>query len=176
MPRSQLRIKLGSILMLLMFSWQFLFFPTVASAATVAVPVGTAVLIVFNNAVDPTMVAPGQTVMLSVVNPVVIDGKTVIQAGASVLAEVTVAEKRGAVGKPAKVGVTLRHVTAVDGTNIPLSGQKQMEGENKQTTALVVTILCCVLGLLMQGGTTTIPAGSQLQATTMAPATVTVED
>jgi hypothetical protein len=134
------------------------------------------VQVVFNNDVDPATTAPGQTVMLSVVTPVVIEGVTVIQAGAPVLGEVTAAEKSGAVGKPAKIGVALRHVTAVDGSNIPLTGLKQMEGENKQSTALIVTILCCVLGLLMKGGIATIPAGSQLQATTMAPASITVAD
>jgi hypothetical protein len=176
MPHPQLRIRLGAIAALSTFAWHFLFFPAAAFAATVAVPVGTVVQVVFNNPVDPATVAPGQTVMLSVVNPVVIGGVTVIQAGAPVLGEVTAAEQSGSVGKPAKIGVALRQVTAVDGTNIPLSGQKQMEGQNKQTTSLVVTILCCVLGLLMKGGTATIPAGSQLQATTMAPVTVTVAD
>lgn len=172
----RVRIRLGAIALLCSFVWQFVFLPSVAFAATVDVPVGTVVLVVFNDAVDPATVAPGQTVMLSALNPVVVQGSKVIEAGAPVLGEVTVAEKRGAVGKPAKMGVVLRHVTAVDGTNIPLAGQKQVEGENKQTTSLVVTILCCVLGLIMKGGAATIPAGSQVQAMTMAPVTITVAD
>jgi len=162
--------------MLLLFSWQFAVFPTASAATMVTVPVGTPVLVVFNNPVDPASVTPGQTVTLSVVDPVVIDGATAIKAGAAVLGEISVAEKEGAVGKPAKVGIVLRHVTAVDGTNIPLTGMKQLEGENKQTTALVVTILCCVLGLLMKGGSAVIPAGAQIQATTMAPVAVTIAE
>jgi hypothetical protein len=169
-----LRVRVGAIAVLLSFACHFLFFPVAAMAASVAVPVGTVVTVVFGESIDPATVMPGQTVMLSVVNPVMVAGAMVIQAGAPVLGEVTVSEKAGAVGKPAKIGVALRHVTAVDGTNIPLSGLKQMEGENAQTTALVVTILCCILGLLMKGGKATIPAGAQVQATTMAPATITV--
>lgn len=176
MSHQQLRIRFSALVMLLAFTWHIFFFSATAVAATVSVPVGTAVLVVFNEAVDPAMAVPGQTVTLSVVNPVVIDGATVIKAGAPVLAEVTAAEKRGVVGKPAKIGVTLHYATAVDGTNIPLNGLKQVEGENKQTTSLVVTILCCGFGLLMKGGTATIPAGSQIQATTMAPVTIAVPD
>ena len=168
--------RVGAAALLLSFAWQFVFFPTVAMAATVDVPVGTVVTVVFGAAVDPAMTAPGQTVMLSVADPVIVNGVTVIEAGAPAVGEVTVAEKRGAVGKPARIGVALRHVTAVDGKNIPLAGQKQVEGKNEQASALIVTILCCVLGLLMRGGTATIPAGSQMQATTMAPVTVTVAD
>jgi len=176
MRRKRIRIRLGAIALLSCSVWQFVLFPAVAFAATVDVPVGTVVLVVFNDDVDPKAVAAGQTVMLSALNPVVVKGSTVIEVGAPVLGEVTVAEKQGAVGKPAKVGVALRHVTAVDGTNIPLSGQKLVEGESKQTTSLVVTILCCVLGLIMKGGTAIIPAGAQVQATTMAPVTITVAD
>lgn len=168
------RLHLGAILMLSLFAWHFVLFPTVALAVTVDLPVGTVVVGAFNDVVDPATATPGQTVTLSVVNPVVIGGVTVIEAGAPILGEITVAEQRGAVGKPAKIGVTLRHVTAVDGTNIPIVGQKLMEGKNEQTASLIVTILCCVLGLLMKGGAATIPAGSQVQATTMAPAAVNV--
>jgi len=176
MLRRQFRVKAVSVAMLLTFFWHFLLFETAALAATAEVPVGTVVMVVFNNAVDPAKVTIGQTLTLSVVNPVVIGKNTIIEAGAPVLAEVTIAEKNGAVGKPAKIGVTLRNVTAVDGTNIPLTGQKVIEGTNSQATSLVVTILCCILGLLMKGGNATISAGSQIQATTMSPATINIAE
>jgi hypothetical protein len=176
MSHVEFRIRFGAIAMLASFALHFLFPPLVAVAANVDVPVGTVVFVVFNDVVDPAAASPGQTIMLSVVNRVVIAGTTVIEAGAPVLGEVTVAEKTGSIGKPAKIGIMLRYVEAVDGTNIPLVGQKLVEGESKQTSALVVTILCCVLGLLMKGGTATIAAGSQVQATTMAPVTVVVPD
>ena len=88
----------------------------------------------------------------------------VIASGAPVVAEVTRSQKKGAVGKPAIIGVTLYSVTAVDGSTVPLMGQKLVEGENKQTESLVITILCCVLGLLQQGGPASIPEGTQLEA------------
>jgi hypothetical protein len=174
MLNERARVRFGAFTMLLALALQVVIFPAVALAATIEIPVGTVVTVVFNDTVDPTTTAPGQTVMLSVVNPVLIGGTTVIEAGAPVLGEVTMAVKRGSIGKPAQIGVALRHVVAVDGTNIALSGSKQMEGEDKTKSALVITILCCVLGLLQKGGAATIPSGAQVQAMTMAPATITV--
>jgi hypothetical protein len=168
--------RVGAASLLVSFAWHFVLFPPVATAATVDIPVGTVVTVVFSQEVDPATTAPGQTVMLSVADPVIINGATVIAAGAPVLGEVTVAEKSGAVGKPAKIGVILRHVTAVDGKNVPLAGQKQVEGKNEQATSLIVTILCCILGLLMKGGPATIPAGALVQATTVAPVAIAVPD
>ncbi len=170
--RSQIRT--WSIATLVAFVFPTTLIPSLALATPITVPVGTLVTVVFNVEVNPATATVGQTVSLSALNPVVIDGITVVQAGAPALAEVTASEENGAVGKPAKIGVALRHVTAVDGTNIPLTGQKVIEGENKQATSLVVTILCCVLGLLMKGGPATIPSGSQVVATTVAAATVNV--
>ncbi|RMD82079.1 MAG: hypothetical protein D6815_10085 [Candidatus Dadabacteria bacterium] len=133
---------------------------------------GTIVVAAFEEEVNPAAVSQGQAVRLSVVNPVVVNGVTVIEAGAPVMGEVSIAQTPGAIGKPAKIGVTLQYVTAVDGTRIPISGQTVVEGENKQTTSLVVTILCCVLGLIMKGGEASIPAGSQVKATTLADAEI----
>jgi hypothetical protein len=176
MHESKITIRRLPIVLTAAFVWYCLVCAVVAVAATITVPVGTAVTGVFNDPVDPAAASVGQTVMLSVVDPVVIEGAVVIQAGAPILAEVTVAQKRGAVGKPAKIGVALRYVTAVDGSNISLTGQKQIEGEDKQTESLVFTLLCCILGLLEQGAPATVPAGSQVRGTTMAPAAVVVPD
>lgn len=173
MRSSSLPVKATAFAMLSVLSWQMFLSPIAAWAASVTVPVGTIVEVAFSDPVDPATVSPGQSVRLSVTNAVKVGDVVVIDAGAAALGEVTVAEKNGAIGKPAKIGVTLRHVTAVDGTNIPITGMKQSEGASEQTTALVVTILCCVLGLLMKGGKTTIPQGATVQATTMSQATVT---
>lgn len=172
----RLRRKLGpwAILSSVVFSWTLILSPAVVLASTVRIPVGTIVTAGVNDAIDPSSVSPGQMVTLSVITPVLIDGVKVIEAGAPVTAEVVVSQTKGAVGKPAKVGIALRNVAAVDGTLVPLSGQRQVEGENKQGTSLVVTILCCVLGLLMKGGEASIPAGAQIQGTTMAESSVSV--
>ena len=88
------------------------------------------------------------------------------------MGEVTHSQKKGAIGKPAVIGVMVRSVEAVDGTVVPISGVKYIEGENKLTEALVITILCCILGLVIQGGEAEIPAGANMQATIDATTTI----
>lgn len=145
-----------------------------AAAEAVTIPAGTPVMLAFQEAVRPLTAQVGQKILLRTTSPVVIDGKTVIAEGAIANGEVTSAQKKGAVGKPAIIGVMLRTVEAVDGTLVPVSGTKVVEGENQQTTALVVTILCCILGLLMQGGDAEIAAGSSLDGRTDIATTVQV--
>lgn len=141
-------------------------YPQVSLAqGVVEIPAGTAVRCTFNEAVNPETAPVGQRLTLSVSEAVVVDGVTVIQVGAPVIAEVTQSQKRGSVGKPAIIGVTLYSVTATDGSSIALSGQKVIQGESKQTSALVITILCCILGLLQKGGDAVIPEGSSVVGT-----------
>lgn len=140
--------------------------PTVVAARTIEVPAGTAINCTFPTPIDPLTATVGQRITLRVVEALKIDGVTVVEAGAPVVAEITQAQKKGSVGKPAIIGVTLYSATAIDGSSIPLSGQRVIEGENKQTSSLVITILCCVLGLLQKGGDATIPEGAQVTATT----------
>ena len=162
---------------LLLFAIQVGFMPGSAVAqSTLKVPGGTSVVCEFVSSIDPATVAPGQLVHLRVVNDVIVGGVTVIKAGAAAQGEVTIAEKQGAIGKPAKVGVIVRTIEAVDGTRIPVTGMSSREGESKQTEALVVTILCCILGLIMKGGATEIAAGTSLTVQTLGPAEVSVEN
>jgi len=106
--------------------------------------------------------------------PVVVNGKTVIAAGAAATAEITESSKPGSLGKPGSVGVTVKRVAAVDGTIVPLSGTKVVEGKSNQTSAIVIAILCCILGLLQHGENAMIPAGSTISATVATPIDVQV--
>jgi len=143
--------------------------PASPSAQKVRVEVGTIVDLVFDTAMNPKTAAIGQTVMLKVSAPVKVGNLTIIAAGAAAIGEVTRSEKAGAVGMNAAIGVTVKQVTAVDGTVIPLSGTKMVEGESHQTSSIVITVLCCILGLLQQGGQAEIAAGATLRATVLAP-------
>ena len=136
-----------------------------ATSETVSIPGGTRLVLAFENAVQPESAQIGQKVYLRVVNGVNVDGKMVIEGGARATAEITHSQKKGAIGKPAAIGVMARAVEAVDGTMIPISGLKHVEGEDKQTEALIITIICCVLGLVIQGGEAGIAAGSNMEVT-----------
>ena len=136
-----------------------------AIGETVKIPGGTRLVLAFENAVHPESAQIGQKVYLRVVNGVNVDGKIVILGAARATGEITHSQKKGAIGKPAVIGVMVRSVEAVDGTMIPISGVTHIEGENKQSEALIVTILCCILGLMIQGGEAEIAAGTNMYAT-----------
>ena len=148
--------------------------PAAPQATKVTIPFGTLVDLKFEGNVVPATSPLGSTVALTVTMPVVIDGKTVIAAGAAATAEITESSKPGSLGKPGSVGVVVKRVAAVDGTIVPLSGTKVVEGKSKQTSAIVIAILCCILGLLQHGENAMIPAGSTISATVATPIDVRV--
>lgn len=143
-----------------------------AQTQKVKVQMGTLMDLVFDPAVSGDTSALGQTVTLRVVNAVVVEGKTVIAAGAPAVGEVQSAKKRGMIGSAGSLVVAAKNTTAVDGTFVPLTGTKAIDGKSKVTSAVVVTILCCVLGLLMKGGKAEIPAGTSMRASVAAPVEV----
>lgn len=139
--------------------------PSVAVAGSLVIPVGTPVTLTFDETVAPATTPAGTIVHLSVMNDVSIDGVVAIPAGAAATAEVISAEKPGSIGKPASISLEARTVEASDGTIVPVVGTKFVEGEDKQSSTLIITILCCVLGLLMKGGDVEIPAGATMDCT-----------
>lgn len=141
-------------------------------AAVVSVPPGTRVLLRLEETVSPETKSVGDQVTLSVVSDVVVNGKVVIAAGAPAVGEVTVSSKKGAVGKPAEIGFQVTSVMAVDGKSVPLRATRKAEGKSKMTEAIVVTILCCVLGLLMKGGEASFEKGLTIEAETSFPVSV----
>ncbi len=158
--------------------------PTLAAAADtkteapstvkVQLPVGTVVDLTFDTRVTPETDAVGQNVTLKVTNDVRVNGKVVIAAGATATGEVVQSARSGAVGKEAQISVTAKQVPAVDGTVVPLSGTKAVVGQAHQTSSIVITLLCCILGLLQHGGKAEIPAGSSLRTTVAAPVEIQI--
>jgi|GEM_PF-745870 len=139
--------------------------PSTAVARMLTIPVGTPIVLKFDETIDPATATIGSTVHLSVLQEVTVNGEVAFEAGAPASGQVTQSEKPGSIGKPAVIGVALQSAQAVDGTLVPVSGMKVVEGENKQTSSLIVTILCCVLGLLLKGGNAEIQAGTTMDAT-----------
>jgi hypothetical protein len=70
--------------------------------------------------------------------------------------------------------VLIRTVPAVDGKPVPVSATMSKEGSSKLTEAIVVAVICCILGLLIKGGKTSIPEGATVQASVLTPTVVEV--
>jgi len=131
---------------------------------TVTIPAGTVVTFRTSNAISPKVYHVGDNVHLTVAYDVVVDNHVVIKAGTAAKAEVIESRNKGPVGQAAKIAISLRRVDAVDGTTIPLYGTRLAEGDSNVATAVIVTILCCVLGLLIHGGEAELPSGTEIQA------------
>ena len=171
-------ILFKSVVILTLFSISFLFIGADllwAQELALVVPSGTPVTIKIDQDVNSKEFPVGSKIQASVANDVIIDGKVVIRAGSPCDVTVVSAKKAGIVGAPGAITVSVNYVKAVDGTNIPISSAtKSEEGKSQVTTAIVITILCCILGLLIKGKEGVIPAGTQLIGYTVSQAEVNV--
>lgn len=148
------------------FLWLCMY-PDYALAGTVNVPAGTSVTLQFAENVSPETKRVGDSVYLTVVNDVIVDGKVVIKAGARAFGEVVKSKERNYLGIPAEIGVVVKSVKAVDGTQIMLGGTTKMqEGADKMVVTIALTVLICVLFALRKGGDAFISQGTQVMAMT----------
>ena len=140
---------------------------TAAAAATVRVPGGTPVIVQLNETASTENKAMGDNVRATVAADVTVAGTVVIRAGSPVTAVITHLKKPGMVGAPGAIGLDVTAVQGVTGEMIRVVPQSASgEGDNKQTTSLIITIFCCVLALLMKGGHAEIPPGTTLSTQT----------
>jgi hypothetical protein len=126
---------------------------------------GTPVILSLEKSVDSSQANVGDLVDFIVTRDVKVNDTIVIRVGTHARGEVTSVEGSGAVGKPGKISVAVKNVKAVDGTDVPLRARIDREGKSKQTTALLVGIILCIIGLfVIKGEHGNIPAGSEVKA------------
>ena len=110
----------------------------------------------------------GDMVDFIVSQPLVVNGVTVIEKGATARATVTEGKKAGRWGKSGKLQWAMKDVTAADGQKVPLRFTQRTTGESKGGTvavaAVATTVLLGPLGLLWgfkKGKPAIIPAGNR---------------
>jgi len=135
---------------------------------------GTNVRVEVVNTISSEGASVGQQVRLRVANDVKVDGEVVIKAGAPAWGKVVNAEGNGMLGKPGKIGITLTNVKTVDGQKVPISAKKVVKGESKQTIAIVVTLVLCLLGIFIKGKDATLQSGSYIDAQTAGEANIAI--
>lgn len=124
-----------------------------ASAGDVVLKAGTPVPMQLVNTIDGKHSTVGQVVDFRVTSDIKADGKTVIPIGSIAKAQVVRAKKNGLLGQAGEIQVNVTSVTAVDGTQVVLSGGTLAdEGKNK----LVLSLFLC---LFLKGGNGELPAG-----------------
>jgi hypothetical protein len=118
----------------------------------------------------------GQTVDLKVTTDVKIDGQVVIPAGSIAKGLVSRASKPKALGKEGNIEIQVKSVKAIDGQEIPLSSNAlYKEGEDKQTLAILLGLLVCILCLFITGKNAVIPTGTSLTANVASNAEINVK-
>lgn len=136
-----------------------------SSAKEVNVRAGTNVNLENVSELRASTVNPGQMVDFRVTQDVMVDGQVVINAGSIAKGQVMRADSPRGLGKPGLIEVRIKHVDAVDGTRINLSGGSiYNEGEDRETQALLLGILLCLLFLTQKGKDGIIPAGYDVSA------------
>ena len=103
------------------------------------------------------------------------DGQVVIQGGASANGTITNAQKAGILGKPGEIGIQVTHVTAVDGSKIPVIATMVNKGDDKSTMSIVGGLFLCFFALAMKGGEGSLQAGNIIQASTTTEAIISVD-
>jgi predicted DNA-binding antitoxin AbrB/MazE fold protein len=126
---------------------------------TITLGEGTEVEIKLIEELDSKNARIGDPVRLRVNEDIYCENILVIREGTKVKASVTVAEKKGMLGKPGKVDFSLNSVTSIEGREIPLRAVKNNEGKNRQVGVVAGTLLLSPLFLLMKGKDVKIEAG-----------------
>lgn len=140
-----------------------------ARADEVVVKAGTPVPMQLVNSIDGKNSSVGQMVDFRVTSDIKVGGKTVVPIGSIAKGQVTRAKKNGLVGQAGEIQVNVTSVTAVDGTQIVLSGGTlTAEGKNK----LVLSLFLC---LFLKGGNGELPAGMACSPIVSGNTTVTVD-
>lgn len=141
----------------------------------VVLKAGTYIPLELVNTISSKNATSGTLVYFRVVSNVMADGKIVIPAGSTAKGQVVKIKKNGMFGKAGELEVSVRSVTAVDGSNIYLSSSSLSEEGDSKLVISIVVFLFCLLGFLIKGGSAEIPAGTQCSAMVGSDTTIEVK-
>lgn len=119
--------------------------PGTPALAEVKVPDGTELVVELSRDASSQELKVGDTVDLSVVSPVVVDGVTIIEKGASARAQITTAKSSRYWGRAGKLEWAMKDVLAVDGSRVPARFTKRSIGDSKGGTVAAATVATSML-------------------------------
>jgi hypothetical protein len=124
---------------------------------------GTDVKLKFIEALSSKTAHPGDSVTLELAEDLLVNDIIVVRQGAKATGEITVAKKSGMMGRGGDLALQLQYLKAGD-NKIKLRGTKGNEGDSKVGTAIVLTVLIGIFGLMKHGKNAEIPAGTLITA------------
>ncbi len=124
---------------------------------------GTEVHLKFAEAITSKTAIEDDTVNLVLDEDLKVGDVVVAKAGAKAVGSVTHAKKAGMMGRAGELSMRLEHIKVGD-SRIRLRGSKGKEGEGKEGTAIVLTVLFGPIGLIKKGKNIEIKEGTPLNA------------
>jgi hypothetical protein len=147
-------------------------------AATVTIPAGTRIFGELQESVtsDVKEFDVGDFVTGRVWRNVIVDGQTVIPAGAPMTLQVSAIKKRKTFGRAGSVEIRAMSVTATDGSEIYLDGGYDKKGESRVVLSSTLAALVAWPTLFIKGKEAVLPPGTVFDAAVPANTNVTVPD
>jgi hypothetical protein len=142
----------------------------VQSSPCCMIPALTDVRIEIGSTINSQANHIGEHFPIRLVDPIVVDGKTLIPAGAAGSGDIVHADKSRFGGRPGELLLAVRYIEHA-GVRIPLRSLRYVEGRGKDRgdAAMAVGIAASsVLAMFITGGEVNIPAGTHALAKTSA--------
>jgi hypothetical protein len=92
-----------------------------ASPQTITIPAGTSIHFKLRQTIDTATAKAGQHVPAALTQPIVVDGRTIANAGAPATVKITTAETSGRMGGSAKIVFRLSSITLANGNRVDVS-------------------------------------------------------
>lgn len=153
---------------LALFLSGMLLFATNAKAEQVTVKAGTQISAVLNQTLSSKNVREGETVFLTLANPVTINKQVALPAGSTINAQVVFADDADYFGQSGELTLRLFSVVAPDGTLVPITATQSVVGKKKIGLSVALGVFICPLFWLMHGGEAVMNAGSTIFASVAA--------
>jgi len=169
------RVRITSVCLLVAYVWAFGPIHVARAEGRMIVPAGTLVLVHPLDEITPKSYNAGDTVEFVVAQDVKVEDQVVIKQGARARGQVTESKKAGIAGMPAKIGIQLSSVEALDGSMIPIRASKLMEGDDRLVISVVLAVFVCLPLILLPGGNTQISTSTVFEAFTLGKAEVALK-
>ena len=154
-------------------------FSAIMIAENVTLKNSTIVVVKSTGQISSNIYSTGQEVIFNVAQDVNIRSGgvtvTVISSGTAVYGTVQESKKPQMAGAAGKIVVALNSTTAVDGTNIALSGSFTNSADSEMGATVAAGVILCPLFLLNKGDEGVIPVGAQVRAMVLGTFEVDVE-
>lgn len=164
--------KLSAILLALNFMSVSLY---ASGFEKIILPAGTSIRLENSSEISSENLIAGQTVDFFVSGDVKVDGKVVVKNGSLAKGYVTRVQKAKGLGKEGSLEIEIRSVQAVDGSEVKLTSARVSEvGNDKQTAAILLGVLVCILFLTKKGENAKIPPGFSLDGRVASDTEITI--